>query len=124
ARGQIANFYTDRANIEPERWGKVLNYYLPKTIRVLDSREMPSQFHAQKDARSKIYEYRLLNRMYESALDRRVLFYPRELDWGKIRQSLPLFVGEKDFRGFQAAGASVKTTVRRIHRFELIEEAH
>ncbi len=123
ARGQVANFYTDRENIPAERWGTVLNFYLPRTIRIIESREVHERFHSQRHARSKIYEYRILNRNSASALDRRVLFYPAPLDWDSMKAALPLFVGEKDFKGFEASGGTVITTVRHVYSFELVEES-
>ncbi|MBI1860680.1 MAG: tRNA pseudouridine(38-40) synthase TruA [Deltaproteobacteria bacterium] len=118
ARGQVCNFFTDY-RAEAERWVSIFNYFLPPEIRVCESREMPLEFHSQRHALSKIYEYRVLNRRYASALDPHALFFPRSLDWERIREALPLFVGEKDFRSFQGAKANVKTTVREILRFEL-----
>ena len=104
------------------RWAAVLNFMLPRTIRIRSSALASDDFHAQKDAVSKIYEYRILNRAHASALDRRVHLYPRDLDWDAIRAALPEFVGEKDFRAFQGAKADVRSTVRRIIRFELHQE--
>ena len=121
AAGQVAHFHTE-AKVPAEKWAELLNFYLPPEIRVLESREVPDTFHARKSAVGKLYVYRVLNRRVASALDRRVYFYPGRLDWDKIRGVLPHFVGEKDFRGFQGAGASVKTTVRRVERFELVDE--
>lgn len=118
ARGQVATFYTDSA-IAPERWSRVLNYHLPREIRVVDSCEVPVDFHPGRRALSKVYEYSILNRKNASALDRRVLFYAGKLDWDAMTQALPLFVGEKDFKGFQGAKAERKTTVRKVLSFEL-----
>ena len=82
ARGQVANFYVDESvAIGPERWCHVLNFNLPRTIRVWHSSEAPSSFHSQKRVSSKVYEYRLLSRPVASALDRSTLFYPRPLNW-------------------------------------------
>ena len=69
---------------------------------------------------SKTYEYRILNRNFASALDRGVHFYPGKLDWDRVREALPYFVGEKDFKAFQGAKAEVKTTVRRVHKLQLL----
>ena len=120
ASGQVANFKCDKK--PAEEWRKILNAHLPPTIRVLDSTEVSEEFDACRDARSKVYEYRVLNRRFASALDRRVYFYARPLDWKSMETCLPLFVGEKDFAAFRGAGSSAKTSVRTIHRFELIEE--
>ncbi|MEZ4749861.1 MAG: tRNA pseudouridine(38-40) synthase TruA [Bdellovibrionota bacterium] len=121
AAGQVANFKWDSK--PAQEWRKILNAHLPPTIRVLESGEVPETFDACRDARSKIYEYRVLNRRYASALDRRVYFYARPLDWKRIAECLPLFVGEKDFAAFKGAGSSAKTSVRTVHRFELREDA-
>lgn len=121
AKGQVANFSSDAA-IDGTTWSRVLNFYLPPTIRILESVEAAPRFHAQKYALGKTYDYRILNRSVNSALDRRVHFLPARLDWTKIQEGLPYFLGEKDFRVFQAARADVLTTVRRIEEFRLIEE--
>lgn len=122
ARSQYAMFRGD-AKYEAETWAKMLNFSLPPTIRILESRLMPDNFHAQKDVISKTYEYRVLNRKVASAIDRGVHFYPGVLDWEKIKQALKHFVGEMDFKSFQGAKAEVQTTVRTITRLEVIKEA-
>lgn len=124
AKGQVANFYTDCESIAGEQWSYVLNFRLPRTIRVQRSAEVPLAFHSQKDALDKIYEYRVLNRAMASALDRRVYFYPGTLDWEEMRRSLPLFVGTHDFKAFQGAKSTVLTTTRTIHYIELFDEGH
>jgi tRNA pseudouridine38-40 synthase len=100
-----------------------MNHYLPRSVRVVAAREMPASFHAQKNAVSKIYEYRVLNRRYPSALETRALFFPRSLDWDRVRKGMSFFVGTHDFRAFQGAKADVKSTVRTIRRFDLDESA-
>lgn len=120
ARGQVCNFFTDY-RAPADQWSRILNFFLPRTIRIVESAEVPASFHAQKDAQSKIYEYCVLNRNTASALDRRALFYPRRIDWEKIREALPQFLGEHDFKSFQGAKADVKSTVRTIYRFDLDE---
>ena len=125
AQSQVANFYTEPGdpNIAPVKWRVALNTALPPTIRITQAQEMPGDFHAQKDAASKLYVYRILNRDFSSALDRRVFFYPGALDWDAMAAAMPYFVGTKDFRAFQAAGSTVLTTVRSIYRFDLVREA-
>jgi len=121
AKGQVANFECPPI-LPAERWASYLNAQLVPTIRILSSTKMPAGFHAQKMAVSKLYEYRLLQRSCESALDTQVGFYPAPMDWKKVRQAMSYFVGEKDFKSFQGARASVLTTVRKVTRFELFSE--
>lgn len=123
ARCQVAHFYCDSETIPSHQWKYILNYRLPRTIRVQESEEVPFAFHSQKDAIEKTYEYRVLNRPMASALDRRVYFYPGKLDWKKMQETLPHFVGTHDFRAFQGAKATVLTTVRTVHAFSLLTES-
>jgi len=122
AKGQVANCEVPPL-LAPERWAAFLNSQLPPSVRILSSEKMPKEFHAQKMARSKLYEYRLLQRSCASALDPRLGFYPIKINWEVVSQSLEYFMGEKDFKSFQGARASVLTTVRKITRFELFRES-
>lgn len=118
ARGQVCNFLTS-VPMDPVRWASILNHSLPSTIRIVRSEEVPESFHSQRDAISKVYEYRVLNRKHPSALESRALFFPRRLDWSRIGQAMTYFLGEHDFRSFQGAKTAVRTTTRRVIRFEL-----
>lgn len=120
ALGQVANFHSLLPHT-PEKWREILNFHLPPTIRILDAEEVPETFHAQKNAQSKIYEYRILNRRVKSALHRRQWFIPSKMDWAKVRSALPMLEGRHDFRSFQGPRPSVKTTVRTIHHAYLVE---
>ena len=125
ARGQVANFFVEEGSTIPaERWSLVLNTKLPASIRITSSYEVPMSFHSQKSAVSKIYEYRILNRNFSSALDRRVYFCPHPLNWDKIALALPHFLGERDFKSFQSGPTQVKSTIRKVTRFELIPEGN
>ena len=120
ARGQVANFYSE-LEIPEAKWGEVLNVGLPLNVRVVRATEMGPDFHAQKHTVSKLYEYRVHNSKFPSALDRRVYFYPYPLDWEAIRAAMPHFEGEHDFKAFQCTGSGVKTSVRKILSFRLSE---
>jgi tRNA pseudouridine38-40 synthase len=122
AKAQVANFYSEK-NLEPMKWMSIFNTQLPKDIRVIAVEEMKEDFHSQKKVHSKVYEYRILNRPFASALDRHLCFLPQKIDWHSIQKAMPYFLGEHDFKSFQGAGSTVKTTVRKILRFELYQES-
>lgn len=98
ALGQVANFRIDH-KLEPDKYKDALNYYLPKDIRVLQSNEVDSEFHARFNAKSKRYRYLI-------GLDRSALYFnqrwelERELDFNLLQQSASLIVGEHDFAPF------------------------
>ncbi len=123
ARGQVAHFRLKKGNPIPiDRWCRALNFYLPRYLRVRKMDLVDDSFMAQKRVVSKIYSYRVINGPVGSALDTRVLHYPRRLDWNALQAAMPYFVGEHDFKSFQAAKSNVKTSVRTIYRFELRRE--
>lgn len=115
ALGQVANFKTE-SRLTPLQFQRALNSLLPKDIVIVGAREVEPGFHAQFDAKSKVYVYRILNRPYPSALERfRVWFVPHPLDLEEMKEAFELFRGEHDFRAFALSDKHRKgSTVRRV----------
>src|SRR6185369_3128224 len=65
AFGQVANFFCER---EPSlhRLKRGLNALTPEDISVKEVEIVPDTFNARRDARSRIYEYHILNRQTPS----------------------------------------------------------
>ena len=119
ALGQVANFKTE-SSIEPGSFLKGLNSLLPNDIVIKSLKEVPESFNARKSATKKVYRYIILNRKIPTALDRnRVYFVNRPLDLFKMKKSLTLFIGEKDFVSFQGSGSDVKSTKRTVSEFTM-----
>ena len=119
AVGQRAHFDT-YSRIPPEKYPFALNTCLPPDIRVLEGVQVPGTFHARFDAAGKRYTYRIHNAPHASALWRNVTAHvPQKLDVPKMRQSLTDLLGIHDFRAFQAAGGTAKTTVRTLTQASL-----
>ena len=94
---------------------RALNAVLPRDVRVLTVEEMPAGFHARFDARSKTYEYRIVNAPLVSAfLHRYVWHVPQPLDAEAMRTAAGVLVGRHDFAGFQGTGTPVASTERTI----------
>lgn len=86
-----------------ENWRAALNAHLPPTIRILNVRPVPDEFHARFCVREKIYEYLLLRASVQSPfLHGRVWHLPHPLDAGLLEQALASYVGRHDFRRFAA----------------------
>ncbi|MDR3130387.1 MAG: tRNA pseudouridine(38-40) synthase TruA [Treponema sp.] len=60
ATGQVANFHTNISGMEARSFVPALNSLLPREIRILESRETRSDFHARFDAKSRTYHYRFI----------------------------------------------------------------
>ncbi len=114
ALGQRAHFDTLSA-IPGDKWPFVLNPLLPRDIRVVSSLQVSGALHARFSARGKTYEYRIFNRRQPGALRRAfTAFVPQPLDMDAMRAALQDLPGTHDFRAFQAAGGSARTTVRTL----------
>ncbi|MCI5955790.1 MAG: tRNA pseudouridine(38-40) synthase TruA [Clostridiales bacterium] len=121
AMGQRAHFDTF-SRIPPEKYPFALNTCLPRDIRVLAGRAVPSDFHARFDARGKRYTYRVHNAPHASALLRDLTAHvPQALDVERMRQSLQCLLGTHDFAAFQASGGTAKTTVRTLSEISLAQ---
>lgn len=122
ALGQRAHFDT-ASSIPDEKWPFVLNTLLPPDIRATACLRVGNALHARFSARGKAYEYRVFNRRQASATRRHfAAFVPLPLDEGRMRSALPALLGTHDFRAFQAAGGSAKTTVREITAANLVRQ--
>ena len=82
---------------------------------VLDISPAPDDFDPRRAARSRVYEYRVLNRKVASAFEYRYSWLVRDqLDLAAMNCAAQIFVGEHDFAAFRSLGSDVTTTVRRV----------
>ncbi|HVA67711.1 MAG TPA: tRNA pseudouridine(38-40) synthase TruA [Candidatus Binataceae bacterium] len=114
ARGQVAAVRLPRPFASDEM-RRALNAMLPPDIVVLDAAEAAADFDPRRDARLRVYEYRILNQPMPSALERRFAWVIREpLDASAMTRAAREFEGEHDFAAFRSAGSDEKTTVRHV----------
>lgn len=122
ALGQVAHFESDES-LDCYFLFARLNGILPLDIRIQDIRPIQEDFHAQYSARGKIYHYHLwLERSINPFLRlyRHQPLFPLSLPL--LEEGTKLFLGTHDFTSFTNAGSSVKTTVRTIHRIDMIPQ--
>jgi len=114
ARGQVASISIPRP-FDPAELQRALNSILPVNIVVLDVAPAPDDFNPRRAARSRVYEYRVLNRKIASAFEYRFSWLVRdELDFDAMNSAARIFVGEHDFAAFRSLGTEVRTTIRRV----------
>jgi tRNA pseudouridine38-40 synthase len=113
ASGQVVSFETE-AGLEPQLVAYKATAVLPKDLALRRCLEVEGGFDARRDARSRSYEYRIVNDPVRSPLRRhRAIYVARELDFGLLQQAARLLRGTHDFRAF--------TPTRTYHvRFERI----
>jgi tRNA pseudouridine38-40 synthase len=114
ALGQVASFRAPRPFACDALW-RALNALLPPDIAVREAAEVSDDFDPRRAARSRVYEYRILNRPSRSALAYRYAWLVREpLDLDAMSRAAAQFLGERDFAAMRSVGSDEKTTVRRI----------
>lgn len=122
ALGNLCIFDTE-SPIPPDRFGKALQAYLPEDIVIRASEEVAADFHPRFCDSIKSYEYTIYRDSLPNPLVRNhSWFIYRPLDVETMRKAAACLVGEHDFSSFCAAGAQVKSKVRRILSLDIREE--
>ena len=116
AAAQVAAFDTESI-LPVERIAAGLNHYLGEQIAVRAAYDVPTSFDPRRHAKSRVYRYRLLERLPPSPLRRGVTHrVARKLDVEAMRLAAATLVGEHDFRAFSGAQPQGRTFVRRMMR--------
>jgi tRNA pseudouridine38-40 synthase len=118
ALNQVAHLRTE-SQLEVGSFQKALNRLLPPDILIKKIEEVEEGFHARKDARSKLYVYRILNRPLRSPFHRTTAWHiPQNLDLPEMKRATEHLLGEHDFSAFRSVGSPTRTAVRRVLRAE------
>lgn len=122
ALGNVAVFDTE-SRIPGEKLCYAVNKKLPEDIRVLESEEVPLDWHPRKQNSVKTYEYRILNCRI-SVPTRRLYahFCYYSLDVEKMRQGAAYLLGEHDFSSFCSSGHQAGETVRTLYDISVDRE--
>jgi tRNA pseudouridine38-40 synthase len=121
ALGQVANFLCE-TDLSAVVFQKGLNSILPDDIVIKDCRLVDEAFHARHDVKSKIYQYKILNRKIPSAIKRQYSwFIRRELDTAAMRSAVSYIIGSHDFKSFEGTGSPRSHTTRNILAADLTE---
>ncbi len=118
ALGQVAHFKT-QSPMDTRTIQKALNSLLPHDIVIQKVEEAHEGFHARKHAKSKVYEYRILNRDLQSVFQRGYAWHIRQkLNLAEMKKATQSLIGEHDFSAFRTVGSPTRTPVRRVIRAE------
>lgn len=119
ALGQVANFKTGSA-LKSQTWRRALNALLPEDIVILKAQEVSDTFHARRSAKSKTYQYRILNRRTHSAILGPMSWHvPLSLNLRAMRTAAKPLVGHHNFRSFCGKACTAKTTHARLLRLSI-----
>ena len=103
ALGQTANFHTS-SNLPTAKIKKILNYVLPHDIRVVQAREVSTNFHSTYHAAGKLYRYVIRNSAYYTVFDHNHYHLVRPLlNVSAMRKAAGYLLGTHDFTAFRGA---------------------
>ena len=104
ALGQVAHFKT-QSQMDVHSIQRALNSLLPHDIVIQKIEEVEEGFHARRHSKSKLYEYRILNRNLRSAFHRGYVWHiPQKLNLKEMKEAAQYLIGEHDFSSFRSVG--------------------
>jgi len=119
ALNQVCNFFT-HTRIPPDSLQKGLNSLLPDDVFIKEATWAPPDFHARYSAKTKVYEYRILNRKAPDIFRRHYVWHiPRPLDIPAMKVCLSHLKGTHDFASFRSSGSGNTNPVRTISTSKL-----
>jgi len=122
AYGQVANFSCE-TRLTSDVFQKGLNGLLPDDIIIRACEPVSDGFHARYDAKSKTYQYRILNQPIPAALYRQYAWYiQKTLNIESMQAALTHIVGTRDFKAFEGTGSPRVHTIRTVMTAQLTQE--
>lgn len=135
ARGQTASLtLPDDVQIPTSYLCMALNSNMLRDVSAIKAEDVDPNFHAQRDATSKIYVYSLFSRRERSSMLRRDHWHMRfPVDPVAMQQAAQHLIGTHDFTSFATQlkliqskraeeGKSELTTIRELKRIEISED--
>jgi tRNA pseudouridine38-40 synthase len=122
ARGQVASFRT-ACNWPAFKWTRAINAVLPKDIAVRSSALVDDRFHAQHDARGKLYTYRILHRPARPTIDRAFVWHIyKSLDDAAMQQAAATLIGSQDFSSFEGSLTDNDNPICHLQRLAILRQ--
>ncbi|MBC7838029.1 MAG: tRNA pseudouridine(38-40) synthase TruA [Nitrospiraceae bacterium] len=122
ARGQVASFRTEH-DWPASSWMRTLNAVLPKNIAVRSSTLMDDSFHAQHDARGKLYTYRILHRPARPTIDRAFVWHIyKPLNDVSMQLAAATLIGLQDFSSFEGSLTDNTNPICNLQRLAVIRQ--
>ena len=116
ALGQVAHFDCDALINDKDKFLYQLNCILPDDISIKDIKKVDDSFHAQKSAKWKWYQYKIISRPIRSCFDERCFYTRQTLDIERINEMLHFLIGEHDFSAFKSANTLNPAKICRMYK--------
>lgn len=120
SKGQIVHFETDKTLVA-SKFIYSMNEILPNDISISNEfglKEVANDFHAQKSAKKRYYQYVFYNKKQRSAFDGDLLWIRWDLNIQRMQKSLEYLLGEHDFSSFRSSGSKTLNKTCFIYKVE------
>lgn len=122
ASSQVVHFDTPALR-QPVAWIRGVNTFLPKDIRVCWVKNVSSMFNARRSALYRRYCYLIVNRSTSPGILHQGMTWIRpSLDVNLMQTGAQFLIGSQDFAAFRAAQCQSKSSVRTVHKLEVIRQ--
>jgi tRNA pseudouridine38-40 synthase len=115
AIAQIAHFDLEK-EWDPDTVLQGINYFLkPQPIVITVCEIVSNDFHARHSAKNRTYQYVILNRFSNPALDKnRAWHVSKKLDVQKMEEASKILIGKHDFTSFRTTLCEAKSPIKTI----------
>lgn len=117
SKGQIVHFETDKTLVA-SKFMHSINEILPNDISISNLMEVDTDFHAQKSAKKRHYQYVFYNKKQRSAFDGELLLIKGDLNIQRMQKSLEYLLGEHDFSSFRSSRSTTLNKICFIYKVE------
>ena len=121
AYGQHANFKTEKKIKDKKKFLDSLNFFLNNDlISIIKIKKVNLQFHSRHDAKERIYEYKIFNRIGSLSIYKDKAWHiKKKLNIDALKAGAKLLVGTHDFSVFRASTCSAKSPIKKMNSVKI-----
>ena len=117
ANGQYANFIIKSKIDDIRKFLNSINFFLKDNlISILDIKKKSLNFHSRYDAKERIYEYCITNRLGSLSIDKNKAWHiKKKLNINLLKKGAKILEGKHNFSIFRAATCSAKSPIKKLN---------
>ena len=117
ANGQCANFIIKSKIEDIRKFLNSTNFFLKNNlISILEVKKKKLNFHSRYDAKERIYEYRITNRLGTLSIDKNKAWHiKKKIDMVLLKKGAKILEGKHDYSTFRAASCSAKSPIKKLN---------
>jgi tRNA pseudouridine38-40 synthase len=117
ANGQHANFIVKNKIDDVRKFLNSINFFLKNDlISIIGIKKKKLNFHSRFDAKERIYEYCITNRLGSLSIDKNKAWHiKKKLDVKMLQKGAKILEGIHDFSTFRASSCSAKSPIKKLN---------